>query len=121
MGQLSTTSADLATISGTLSAGSLAATGSSSGAIFLGNFNLTLSGTWVGTVALERSFDGGATYVTCSTDSIGTASAYTANCSVVCYEPEGGVFYRVTFTRTSGTVVYRLSQSVPMIVGGAWR
>lgn len=120
MGKPSSSSLDLASVSGTLSAGSLDATGSSAGAIFLGGFNLTLSGTWVGTVALERSFDGGTTWVTASTDSAGTASAYTANCSVVVWEIEAGVNYRVTFTRTSGTVVYRLSQTAPVIIGGAW-
>ena len=120
MGQPSSAALDLALTSGTLSTGDLSATGSSTGVVFLGGFNFTLTGTWVGVVALERSFDGGTTWVNANTDSIGTPSAYTGNCSVIVWEIESMVFYRATFTRTSGTVTYRLSQTSPMIIGGAW-
>lgn len=90
--------------------GSLAATGSSIGYQFSQPFNLTLSGTWVGTVALEASTDGGTTYVNCIMPD-GTASAFTING----FRPvpniyQRGVLYRVTFTRTSGTVDWRLSR-----------
>jgi hypothetical protein len=76
----------------------------------LGAFNLELSGTWVGTVQLERSFDGGTTYVAAAKDTSGTAAAYTTNVSIVVIEGEPGVIYRVRCTAfTSGTVAYRLS------------
>lgn len=71
--------------------------------------NLTLSGTWVGTVALERSFDGGTTIVPCTL--AGAAVEWTANISEpVWQEPEDGVLLYLNFTRTSGTVGYRFGE-----------
>lgn len=76
-----------------------------------GKFNLTLSGTFSATVVLKRSFDDGTSWFPVATDSIGTATAYTAPCSVVGEEPEEGVSYRLECTvYASGTVTYRLSQ-----------
>ena len=75
-----------------------------------GQFNVSLSGTFVATVALERSFDG-TNWFTCSRDSAGTAASWTAPMSVVVEEPEAGVLYRLNCTAfTSGTVTYRMSQ-----------
>ena len=66
-------------------------------------FNVTLSGAFVGSVQLERSFDGANWFA--------AATARTAPDSFVCCEYEAGVSYRVNFTaRTSGSVDYRLSQ-----------
>lgn len=74
-------------------------------------FNVTLSGTFVGTVQIERSFDRGANWRAISRDSAGTAAAYTAPMSVVVEEPEAGVLYRLNCTAyTSGTITYRISQ-----------
>jgi hypothetical protein len=90
--------------------GSLAATGSSESFKISKPFNLTLSGTWVGTVALEASTDGGTTFVNCPMPD-GTASAFAINGLY----PAPNVFqqnvrFRVTFTRTSGTVEWRFSR-----------
>jgi len=74
-------------------------------------FNLSLWGTFSGSVRVERSFDGGATWLECSRDGAGTPAAYAAPISVVMEEPEAGVLYRLNCTtRSSGTVNYRLSQ-----------
>lgn len=99
---------DMATkvVSGTLTS---AAAGTSG--LFFGAFNIQLSGVWVGTVQLERSFDGGATFIAAAKDTSGTAAAYTTNVSIVVNEVEPGVIYRWNCTAyTSGTVAYRISR-----------
>lgn len=74
-----------------------------------GRFNLTLSGTFVATVRLERSFDAGSTWHPCTV--LGRSQNFTAPCSEVVRETEAGVQYRLNCTAyTSGTVTYRLSQ-----------
>lgn len=106
-GKPCTTCTDQAT---TLVSGTFTGTANGTSAIFFGMFNLELSGTWVGSVQLERSFDGGTTFVAAAMDTTGTAAAYTVNVSVVVNESEPGVIYRVRCTAyTSGTVAYRLS------------
>lgn len=68
------------------------------------SFNLSVSGTWAGTLTLQRSFDGGTTWVDVET--------YTANTEKVGTDPEHKVFYRIGFKTgeyTSGTAVVRLS------------
>ena len=70
-----------------------------------GDFNLSLSGTWVGTVTLQRTFDEGTTWL--------DVADYTANIEDRGFEPESGVQYRAGFKTgeyTSGTAVVRLSQ-----------
>lgn len=70
-----------------------------------GKFNLSLSGTWVATVYLQRSFDGGTTWM--------DVDSFTSNTEQVGEEPEGEACYRFgvkTGGYTSGTVVGRLSQ-----------
>lgn len=69
-----------------------------------GDYNFSLSGTWVATVHLQRSFDGGITPL--------DVDSFTANTEQVGTEPEGA-HYRFgvkTGNYTSGTVVGRLSQ-----------
>lgn len=71
-----------------------------------GDFNLSLSGTWVATVHLQRS------YPNAPTTWFDVAS-YTANIEDRGFEPETGVQYRVgvkTGNYTSGTVVARISR-----------
>ena len=71
----------------------------------LGDFNFSLSGTWVATVFIQRSFDGGSTWV--------DVASYTANIQDTGFEPEVGALYRAgpkTGGYTSGTIVVRLSQ-----------
>jgi hypothetical protein len=74
-------------------------------------FNVSVSGTFVATVQLERSFDNGTTWFVCSSDASGTTASWTAPFSVIAEEPEPGVIYRLNCTAyTSGTATYRISQ-----------
>lgn len=80
--------------------------------MMMGDFNVALSGTWSGaTMQLQRSFDGGSTFLPCSTNASGSAANYTANVSVLVNEPEPGVYYRwqPTVALSSGTVNWRIS------------
>jgi hypothetical protein len=73
------------------------------------SFNLSLWGTFVGTVQLERSFDG-STWLPLTAN--GTQIyKFTAPCSEPVEESEIGVLYRLNCTAyTSGTINYRLSE-----------
>lgn len=72
-------------------------------------FNMELRGTFVGTVALERSLDGGSNWV--GLTALGTAFSFTGPCSEIFEEPEVGALYRLNCTAyTSGTINFRLSQ-----------
>ena len=71
----------------------------------VGYFNLSISGTWAGTLTVQRSFDDGATWYDVDT--------LTDNTQEYGLEPEGGVWYRAGIKvgeYTSGTCVVRLSQ-----------
>jgi len=70
-----------------------------------GYFNLSISGTWVGTVTIQRSYDSGSTWHDVDT--------WTANTEEYGLEPEKGIQYKVgikTGAYTSGTCVLRLGQ-----------
>jgi len=100
--------------------GTFTATGQSAAAVVFGPFNIAiwgtplvsgLSGAFSGTIALERSLDGGTTWIVASTDGTGTAASYTVAVSLAGVEPEQGVQYRFDCTAyASGTINYRLSQ-----------
>ena len=67
-----------------------------------------------GTIQLERSFDGGATWVVCNVGGTGTLAQWTAGTpiSVVVGEPEKQVLYRLNcIAYTSGTINYRISET----------
>lgn len=84
-------------------AGSFTATGQSASLDINGAFNISLSGFGVGTVALERSFDNGTSWV--------SVESFTADAEKIGEEPEEGVRYRFNCSAyTSGTIAYRLSQ-----------
>ena len=73
-------------------------------------FNISLWGTFVGTVVLECSFDGFTTAIPVNRYCTGTAVSYTAPANEVLPCPEGGVQYRLRCSAyTSGTANYRLS------------
>lgn len=101
--------------------GNFAATGVSGSIALYGSFNVSLygssgpNGAWTGSVQLERSFDGGATWLVCSTSAAGAQAVYSAgskDVSVVVSEPERGVLYRLDCTAfTSGPINYRISAS----------
>ncbi|HMP63137.1 MAG TPA: hypothetical protein PKA17_08670, partial [Phenylobacterium sp.] len=58
-------------------------------------FNLSLWGTFSGSVQVERSFDGGTSWIACSRDGAGSPALYSAPVSLVMEEPEAGVIYRL--------------------------
>lgn len=69
---------------------------------------------WSGTMQVERSFDGGATWICCNVGGSGALAQYTAGSpvSISFGEPERDVLYRVNcIAYTSGTINYRMSQS----------
>lgn len=71
-------------------------------------FNPSLWGTFVATMALERSFNEGSTWLPVS--QYGAAITFTGPMSESALETEVGVIYRWNCTAyTSGTVNYRLS------------
>lgn len=74
------------------------------------SFNISVWGTFVGTVQLERSFDNGTTWLPLTAG--GTQiEKFTAPASESVDEFEVGVLYRLNCTAyTSGTINYRLSQ-----------
>ena len=91
--------------------GSFTGTGTSAAVSIVGAFNFRLAGTFVATVKLERSFDGGSTWAVVSKNIDGQEAAYTAAVDAVGNEPEAGVTYRWTCTAfTSGQIDYRISQ-----------
>lgn len=108
MGRSTATGNDLAQ---RVLAHSFTATGQS-GSIEISEFtalNVTLSGTFVGTVFLQRSFDGGTTWHD-RTGQDGVALSYTAPVSFALLEAERGALYRLDCRAyTSGTVTARLS------------
>jgi hypothetical protein len=68
-------------------------------------FNLSVSGTWSGTVTLQRSFDNGSTWV--------DVWSTTSNVETAVESIESGVLYRLGIKSgnyTSGTAVCRLGQ-----------
>lgn len=97
-------------LAGTVVSSTFTGTGSSASTQIFGMGNVTLTGTYVATVVIERSFDGGSTFSPLPLDTAGTANAYTAPVTLVINETEAGVFYRVRCSAyTSGTVTYRIS------------
>lgn len=91
-----------------LTANAVIVTGADAAAIFTGP-----AITWSGTVELERSFDGGKTWVVCNVGSSGTLAQWTAGpISLTFGEPEKNVLYRLnTIAYSSGTINYRISQT----------
>lgn len=110
MGKPNPSAADLATL---VVSGTLSATGAGStilaptGATVL---NVSAWGTFSGTVQVERSFDGGTTWLPLSRDVVGSAASFTAPFSLQVRETESGVLYRLNCTAySSGPISYRLS------------
>ena len=89
--------------------GQLTATGYSDNNFFLGEFNAALSGTFVATLVLVRSYDNGATWRQLT--ALGTSFQFTGPCEEIFEEGEPGVLYAWHCTAyTSGTIKYRISQ-----------
>lgn len=82
---------------------SFTGTGNGTAIMLAGAFNLGLSGTWAGTMVLERSLDDGVSYETVDT--------FTENVQSVDAEVEPHVLWRWRCSAyTSGTIVARLAQ-----------
>lgn len=83
--------------------GSFTGTGNSDAVDIVGNFNVSLSGFGVATVAVQRSFDGGSTWV--------SVESFTADTQKRGLEAENGIKYRMSCSAyTSGTIAYRISR-----------
>ena len=70
-----------------------------------GYFNVSISGTWSGTVTCQRSFDQGSTWF--------DVKDWDENIQEYGFEPERGVWYQIGFKDggyDSGTATMRLSQ-----------
>ena len=90
--------------------GSLAGTGATAGFALSSPFNVTVTGTWEGSWSLERSADEGVTWANCLLPD-GTPNAFVTNGAwAVPNVWERGMQYRISFTRTSGTLNWRISQ-----------
>ena len=110
MGSLTPGSADLAT---NVVKGVFNAAGQSASLPFVGSFNAMLWGAWLGSTQLERSPDGGTTWIICGIGGGGQEAIYTGPpISLVVTEPEPGILYRWNCTLlSSGSANYRLSGS----------
>jgi hypothetical protein len=110
---------DTAAQGGVLIAGTFASAVPSGAATIYGSFNVSLWGTFAATAQLQRTFDGGATWLAVSSDPAGDPLQWTAPASLTWTEVEKQVGYRLACTAwTSGTVSYRVSQSSEFIWTG---
>jgi hypothetical protein len=77
-----------------------------------GIFAVTVEITGTATARIERSFDGGTTWVNRPRDKVGgSISSQTATFFSLLDEPEAGILYRVAVTAwTSGAVNWRFAQ-----------
>jgi hypothetical protein len=90
--------------------GSLAATTAGDWVELDGAFNIFMSGTWTGPVALECSPDGGTTAFACEY-SDGSPVVFTSNGQLVAPDAtEKGMLYRLNRGAGTGTLVWRLSR-----------
>jgi len=72
---------------------------------------LTLSGSWTGSVTLQRSTDAGASWNALSYGDGSAKPAWTANMqAIVAEESVAGALYRLAITIASGTLAYRMEQ-----------
>ncbi|CAJ0778778.1 hypothetical protein LMG7141_00798 [Ralstonia condita] len=95
----------------TVVTGTLAAAANGNAAFFLGNFNVAVWGTFVGTLTLQNSYDGGTTWIPVINKRTGNVITFTAPGALQEDEVEAGVQYRLAMTAyTSGTANYRLSE-----------
>lgn len=90
--------------------GVFSATGAGEAVVMVGAFNITLWGTFSATIAFERSFDAGTTWIPVAFPD-GTPITYTAPGSGSWGEIEAGVYYRLRCSSyTSGAASWRISR-----------
>lgn len=91
--------------------GSFSDTGESADSFrYAGQFNVSLSGFGTATVAVQRSFDNGSTWV--------TVESFTEDTERFAVSPQSDVLWRFNCTsHSSGTIVYRMSgQTSPLAI-----
>ena len=94
----------------TVLSGTLTSVTTSANVPFLGRFNFSLWGVFSATANLQKSFDGGTTWII-ARDVNGVAMTLTAADTRVIEEVEPGVLYQVACSAfTSGTINYRVSE-----------
>lgn len=71
---------------------------------------ISLSGTWTGSVQLERSIDGGATRHPVTVGGVAWGQYSSNACEPVWQEDEAGAELYLALAPASGTVTYRLAQ-----------
>ncbi len=90
--------------------GTFDATGTGASITIKGDFNVCLSGTFAAIIVLERSFDGGVTWIPAAFAD-GSIPAFAGALSGTWSEHENGVRYRLRCSDyTSGTINWRISQ-----------
>lgn len=110
MGKMTTTATELAQ---TVLLGTFAATAAvpASSVALLGNFNVAVWGTFVGTAQVVTSFDGGATWIPVVNKRTGANITFTTPGAIQEDEVEPGVLYGLICTAyTSGTINWRISE-----------
>lgn len=95
---------------GRITSGTISGTGGTAGTIILGDVVFALSGTFTGAAQLERSFDGGTTYVPLR-DEQGNLVQLAIPGEIKVTETEGGVLYRLNCTALSaGTIAWQVGR-----------
>ena len=93
--------------------GTVSVSGASNSLVTTPSYNLylTLTGTWVGTVRLQKSIDNGVNWHLVTSHSGTSVYEFTQNCDEALFtvtDPKAR--YRLQFVMTSGSVTYRLAQ-----------
>lgn len=111
-------------------AGSFTGTGQSTCFSAQGTFNIYIygsggpNGAWNASVQVERSVNGGTTWVVAGVGGGGQQAVYNVpnqDVSVQAFEPEAGVVYRFDCTSyTSGTINYRMSTTGGSATSSIW-
>lgn len=97
----------------TVQTGTFGSTTTSTPVLLYGPINVSFWGTFSASTTIQRSFDGGVTWINVAQDTSGTVATYTTAITLVLNEPESAVFYRLSCTYVSGTVNYRFSGGTP--------
>ena len=96
--------------------GTFTGTGVSEGVPIQGHANVLIGGSFVATIQVQKSFDGGDNWFIVSRDSAGALAEYTSpgfNGTII--EPESQILYRLECTAfTSGSVVFRISRNASL-------
>lgn len=91
--------------------GDFTSPGRSASARVQGGFNVSIFGTFVGKVQIERSFDAGANWRVVARDGQGTFAIYSRPVEIACDEPGNDVLYSLHCIEiSSGTMSYSIRQ-----------